>query len=137
MTGKMTLAVLLATLWLTGAGCATKLPELKATRTIPVELDTAKKFTAVTAQFATELKLELPPVKVAGFRWQVFAQDTRFLKQTSEVTPTPGVPGGSSVSFLVINLAQRPTKIRFLLIEEANAKGNSPVDVHDVIVTID
>lgn len=137
MTGKTTLAVLLAALWLAGAGCATKPPELKATRTIPVELDPAKKSTAVTAQIATELKLELPPVKAAGFRWQVFAHDTRFLKQTSEVTPTPGVSGGSSVTFLVLNLSTRPTRIRFLLVREDTPKENKPVDIHDVIVTIE
>lgn len=137
MTGKTPLAVLLATLWLAGAGCATKPPELKATRTIPVVLETAKKSTAVTAQIATELKLELPPVKVAGFRWQVFAHDPRFLKQTSEVTPTTGVPGGSSVTFLVLGLSPRPTKIRFLLVREDTPKENNPVDIHDVIVTVE
>lgn len=136
MTGRIPIAALLAALWLAGAGCASAPREIRPARVVPVVLESGNKVTEVSAQVAEELKLELPRVEKPGFRWQVFAQDTRFLKQTSEVTPTPGVSGGSSVTFLVLQSASRPTKIRFLLVREDKANESTPVDIHDVIVTI-
>lgn len=136
MTRRRYLVVLIAA-WCAGAsGCNTAPPELKAIRTVPFVLDATKKTTAVTAHVAEEIKLTLPPIAEPGFQWQLFAHDTRFLKQTSEVT-LPTDPGISAVvTFLVLRPAARPTRIRFFLVGEKRAKESRPVDTHEVLVSI-
>ena len=125
---------LLTVLLLAAAGCEGT-PQVKVLSRASFVLDAEKKKTTVATHVAEEVTLQLPPIPVAGYHWQIFAHDARFLKQTSEITAPQGPERISSVRFVALRQVPR-TLVRFLLIKESEAKETQPIDEHDVTVTI-
>jgi hypothetical protein len=134
LPGAWFVALFGAGLLLSG-GCTTQ-PQLKVLTRAAFTLDAAKKRTEITTKIAEEIKLTLPPVLAEGFRWEIFAHDSRYLRQTSEITPPQGPERICSVTFLALNPTPRSTMISFLLVPAGSAKESQPVDRHDVVVTI-
>jgi hypothetical protein len=116
-------------------GCETA-AVVKPVRTVVVPLDATKTRTNVAAHVGELLKLELPPVEVAGYGWEIFQHDSRFLKQTEDVKPPVNAGGRSTVAFLAVVPTQR-TAMRFLLVKLDGAKEAQPIDGHDVVFSIE
>jgi hypothetical protein len=120
---------------LAGVGCssATTLKELgRAT----VALETSQSRTNVATKVGYLMTLELPPVELGGYGWQVFMHDARFLRQTTEITRPPPGATRPTVSFFALRATDKAT-VRFLLIKLDGAKEAQPVDAHDVIFMIE
>jgi hypothetical protein len=117
-------------------GCATQ-PQIKVLTRAAFTLDAVQKRTEIATKIAEEIKLTLPPIRADGYQWEIFAHDSRYLRQTSEITPPEGRERISSVTFLALNPTARTTLIRFLLVPVGNAKESQPVDSHDVAVKIE
>jgi hypothetical protein len=135
MIGRRPLALFAAGL-VAVAGCASAPPEAKPRREITAPLAVGKTKTVVRLKVGDLVKLELPPVDLAGYGWQVFMHDSRYLHQKTEITP-PATPGGRpTVSYLAIKQTPKTT-VRFLLVKLDNAKETQPVDGHDVVFMIE
>ena len=118
---------------LAGAGCASN-PELKATTEATVVLDGVKKKGALTVDLLTEVRIQLPPVETAGYSWQLFSADFRYLKQLSEVT-AEGSPPVAKVKFLSVRTGR--TLLRFLLVKATDSKETDPIDSQEILLTIE
>ncbi len=128
-------AVLAAAALSAAAGCGT--PQAKVKQEVTVPLDVTKTRTVIAAHVGDLVKLELPPVELAGYGWQVFLLDSRYLKQRTEILP-PAAPGGrATVSFLATQATPGKTTVRFLLVKLAAAREAQPVDGHDAVFTIE
>jgi hypothetical protein len=121
------------------AGCASSGVQQIGAVTVPLNADKTR--TDVAAKVGYLITLELPPVELAGFGWQVFMHDARFLTQKSEITPAKAPGGRATLSFLAIRSTERvgtgKTTIRFLLTKQDGAKEAQPVDGHDVVFSIE
>jgi hypothetical protein len=126
---------LLAAASLLLAGCGAG-PTVKPLKTVVVPLELAKTRTIVKAQVGDLLKLELPPVELAGYGWQIFQHDSRFLQQTGDVKPPATADGRPTATFLALKPTPRTT-MRFLLVKLDGAKEAQPIDGHDVIFSIE
>lgn len=121
------------------AGCASSGVRQIGTATVP--LNTDKTRTDIAAKVGYLITLELPPVELAGYGWQVFMHDSRYLSQKSEIIPPKGPGGRSTVSFFAIRNTERigtgKTTIRFLLTKQDGAKEAQPIDGHDAVFSIE
>lgn len=125
--------VLLASAGLLAGGCTSAPKPLTATRSREVALNAEAKRTRVTAQVAEELTLLLPPIEQPGYGWRLVGHDSRMLRQTSELRPAATPDGHAMVKFIAQRVVSRTT-IRFVLVRAA--REDSPVDVHEVEVTV-
>lgn len=116
-------------------GCASG-PKFDAKRTVAVALETGKTKTVVNAKVGDLTKLELPPVELPGFGWQIFLLDTRYVKQMSEITPA-ATPGGRGTLSIFAVRAVPKTTVRLLLVKLDGAKTTQPVDGHDIVFSIE
>jgi hypothetical protein len=139
MTRRSLIGWLVATLVLLGAGCGS--PALKPKREVTLALEVGKTKTVFPVKVGDLLTLELPPVDLAGFGWQVFMKDARFLQQRTEVIPPKTQEGRPTVKFLALagtgRAANGRTTVRFLLIKQDGSRETQPIDGYDVIFTID
>lgn len=121
------------------AGCASSAVKQIGAATVP--LNATKTKTEIATKVGFLVTLELPPVELAGYGWQVFMLDTRFLQQRTEVKPPATPEGRPTVSFLAIRTTERmgtsKTTVRFLLTKQDGAKETQPVDGHDAIFVIE
>ena len=104
-------------------------------RTITVALDLESKTTPVTAKVGDLVTLELPPVELAGYGWQLFLHDARFLKQMTEILPPATAGGRPTVSFYVLRASPK-SLIRFLLVKQDGSREAQPIDGHHVVFKI-
>jgi hypothetical protein len=120
------------------AGCAST--AVKQLGAVTVPLDAGKTKTEISAKLGFLITLELPPVELAGYGWQVFMLDSRFLRQTTELKPA-AAGARQTVTFFAIKATDRTaggkTTIRFLLTKLDGAKEAQPIDGHDAIFVIE
>jgi hypothetical protein len=133
--GRVFVATLLAAALLAIIGCKSQ-PQFKALTKAEFALDGETKRTMVSTQVAEEIKLRLPRIAAADYRWEIFAHDSRFLRQTSEISPPEGPDRISFVTFLALRPTARPTLVRFLLVRDNGEKETQPVDSNDVAIEI-
>jgi hypothetical protein len=127
-------AVLFCAGLLSLSGCKSAAPE--PTRSVTLSLEIGKTRTSLTARVGDVITLELLPVELAGYGWQVFLLDTRFFKQLSEVTPPAAGATRPTVRLRALAPTQKTT-IRFLLVKLDGAKETQPIDGHDAVFSID
>jgi hypothetical protein len=128
---------LLAAGLLAVAGCSTAPKPAKASKEITATLAAGKTKTTLRLKVGDLVKLELPPVEFAGYGWQVFMHDSRYLQQKTAIIPPAAADGRATVSFLAIKPPPVKTTVRFLLVKLDGAKETQPIDGHDVVFTID
>lgn len=126
---------LLAAAGLAVAGCSSRPEPIKPRTTQTVTLDGEKKLVPVKTKLFEQITLELPPIKVRGYRWQLFSHDARVFQQVTEVLPPTSPERGPTVAFIAIHVVDR-SLMRFLLLREGAAKESLPVDSQDLILSV-
>ena len=122
----------LAALLLSGSGCFLS-PKLEPVGTVSISLDGVKKTGALTTGLLDEVVLQLPPVTEAGYVWEVFLLDHRFVKVTSHLSP-PNADGVQSMTFITTRVGR--TRARFMLVK-ANVTESAPIDSQEILLTVE
>lgn len=117
------------------AGCsAPGLPKPVGSST--VTLDTGSRRGSLATKLNLDLRIELPPPKVAGHVWQIIQNDTRYLMPLTDVTPPAAEGGRSVVRFQTLRIGR--TTLRFAAVPPGSPgmSGVPPGDTYDLVVTI-
>lgn len=114
------------------AGCGSPgLP--KPTGSSVVTLDEGSRRGSLATKLNLDLKIELPPPKVAGQVWKIIQNDTRYLMPLSDVSEPAADTARSSVRFQTVRVGR--TSLRFAAVPP-NSTDVAPGDIYEVIVTI-
>lgn len=116
-------------------GCGTAPQKVEPRTAKTVVLDTAKNETRVTTQLVEELTLVLPPPPEAGYVWKIFASDSRFLRELTDVLPA--ADNTSTVKFLAIRTTgpRVVVRVRFFAVRP-NVSSDLPIARHEALINI-
>lgn len=118
------------------SACSSRTEVVTPRGDVSVTLDASAKRTTHTVEVANRVHVTLPPAD-ATHGWQISYHDARFLKQVTEVTPPKTPEGSATITFLAIKpTAGRTTRVRFVLLPVGAAREATPIDGHDLVLTI-
>jgi hypothetical protein len=116
------------------AGCGTGQVTIAPKGEAPVTLGSEGRRTTHTAQHANRITITLPPADAATHKWHISSHDARFLKQLTDVLPPKPGETAQTITFLAIRTGT--TRLRFVLLPISSAREATPIDAHDLVLTI-
>jgi hypothetical protein len=126
------LAALTAALVL--SGCYTRIKKVEPTGDSPVTLKANSKRTEHTAKLGHRVTITLPVDRPAHV-WTISYHDMRYLQQLTEITPLKNGSSGATVSFVTARPGK--TRLRFVLVPANAGREVTPIDAHDLELTIE
>lgn len=120
---------------LLACGCSSRVETIAPKGDSPVALSTTSKRTTHTAKFAERILVTLPPADYSTHQWEISFHDARFTRQLSEFQSPPTEGAGATVAFLATRLGT--TRIRFVLLPRGAQREATPIDGHDLVLTIE
>ena len=119
---------------LTLVGCSTRSTKVEPLGESPVTLKANSKRTEHAAKLGHRVTITLPGGDHDTHVWKISYHDMRYLQQLTDITPTKAATTGATVSFVTA----RPgtTRLRFVLVPANAGREATPIDAHDLELTI-
>lgn len=114
--------------------CSSGANTLTPTGEASISLSETPKRTTHAVKLGNLITIHLPPADGSTHAWHIAHHDGRYLKQTSEVVPPARADAAATITFIAARAGT--TRLRFLLLPLAAGREADPIDVHELVLTI-